>query len=168
MATLTFPTGKLCGIRKVLLGELYLIEITKTEAGPVEVLAVRDDTGETLPKFETEEASFLQLLTPEQMGRVGLEEILQTFVKSLGTATDPDTMELGVVKIDKDQEAQELAKWKQEAIKVQQKNEENDDRIRQEKARRRAQREKGPTRKPGARKRAPSKACRVCSKNDAD
>ena len=127
MATLTFPTGKLCGIRKVLLGELYLIEITKTEAGPVEVLAVRDDTGETLPKFETEEASFLQLLTPEQMGRVGLEEILQTFVKSL-RVTDRDTMELGVVKIDKDQEAQELAKWKQEAIKVQQKNEENDDR----------------------------------------
>jgi hypothetical protein len=140
-ATLTFPPGKLCGIRKVLLGELYMVEITKTEAGPVDVVAIQDDTKEALPTLATDEAAFLALLTPEQMGRVGLEDILQTFVKSL-CVTDPATMALGVVMIDKEAEAREMAKWKQEALKVQQKKEEAEDRIRQERARKRARRER--------------------------
>ena len=118
-----------------------MVEVTKTAAGPVEVVAIRDDTKETLPILATDEAAFVALLTPEQMGTVGLEEILQTFVKSL-RVIDQDTMALGVVKVDKEAEAREMAKWKQEAIKVQQKKEEDEDRIRQEKARKRARREK--------------------------
>ena len=118
-----------------------MVEITKAESGNVEVSAVQDGTKNTLPLMVTDESKFLELLSEDEMGNVGLEQILQIFVKSL-RVVDTETMELGVVKVDKQAEAEEIARWKQEALDVQKKRDEDDDRTRQEKARKRAQREK--------------------------
>merc|ERR1712023_123628 len=68
----------------------------------------------------TDESKFLELLSEDDMGNAGLEDILQTFVKSL-RVMNTETMELGVVKVDKKAQAEEIARWKQEAVDVQKK-----------------------------------------------
>jgi hypothetical protein len=147
MEGLTFPTGKLCRIRKVLGGELYYVSITKTEAGPVEIVAEIEDTDSTKPedfalgtlRMTAQEDLFVSMLEDDMIGNIELEGILSHFVKSL--VLDRGTKTLSAVKIDVEAEKQKILLAKQEAERISSEKDKKDEEIRAQKARKRAQRE---------------------------
>ena len=145
MEGLTFPVGKLCRIRKVLGGELYFVSIEKTEAGPIEVVAEiesdtltpEEKTAATL-RMTAQEDLFVSMLEDEMIGNIELEGILSHFVKSL--QLNRETNILSAVKIDVAAEREKILQAKAQAEIITQEKEKQDEAIRAQKARKRAER----------------------------
>ena len=147
MEGLTFPAGKLCRIRKVLASDLYYVTIEKMEAGPVHVVAEPDNDELTdeqkvsaSVRLETTEELFVSMLEEDMIGNedVGLGDILSHFVKSL--VLDRETMVMSAVKIDVEAEKKKILEAKEEAERIVQQKDKQDQEIRDQKARKRAER----------------------------
>ena len=144
--SLVLPLGLLYEAQKIVNGEYHnLIIVKEEEGGPIDVIVehagishhhdseasngvhwwAKRDKGDTEFKLQITEADIMDLLDPDDMGEMGLNDILDTVYQAIYFDRMVDQLKLR--KVDREAERLKILQYKEAAMKVQKEREKKEE-----------------------------------------